>query len=168
MASSKVLQTVVSKATNIVSGSSSFNLASTGTGRQGSALMNVIITPKSSSSRIILDVNFPIAGETARHSNGMAFAIYRDNSIVAEQIYADMMADNIEYPSLIGSVTTCTPVHFGASVVGGPAGIPIIFHVYGGCDGGAVQINGCGNTSPTLALGANASTFTATEILTVS
>jgi hypothetical protein len=165
MATSQVLQFQYALISGIQTASTTFNGTATGQGRQGSQLASITITPKSDTSTLLFDVSIPVSGETSNHSNFYGFAIYRDSSVSAEQIYLRMVPYNPYTSQLNSAVNTAMPIQFAASLPANDTNAHT-FYLYGGMDGGAMNINGNGNVQPSTGLGTSVSTFTCMEIKT--
>ena len=167
MATSQVLQFQAAIMNGIQTATSIFNGAATGQGRQGSELASITITPQSADSILLFDVSIPVSGETANHSNFYGFAIYRDSSVLAEQVHLRMVPFNPYTSQLNSAVNTAMPIQFCASLDAVDTNSHT-FYLYGGMDGGSMNINGNGNVQPATGLGATVSTFTCMEIKTTA
>lgn len=160
----KIIQYQQTKISTVISGSASFNPATTSATRQGSELMTVSITPTATNSIIVVRFSTPYCGETTNHSNQVGFAIYRNNENTAIQLfhwpprYYDQTL-----PSWAGGSNHSFPCDF--QVVDQPnTTSPIIYRLYGGCPGGGVQLNGMGGATFSANLGSCHSLLYAMEI----
>lgn len=160
----KIIQYQQTKISTVISGTASFDPTVTSAGRQGSELITVSITPSATNSFILVRFMTPYAGETSNHSNQVGFAIYRNNEQTSIQTmhWPHRYVDST-LPSWAGSSNHSFPVDL--QVVDQPnTTSPIIYRVYGGCDGGAVQLNGMGGATFSANLGSCHTLLYAMEI----
>jgi len=141
----KSLQTIVSVVTTPSNGSSSAS-PTQGSGYLGSEFISATITPRFSTSNLVISVYVPWMSETTNHSDHFTAALYRDSSTSAIAIYYDddRYQDNAGSNALYNGVNHMTGKCRFDAIVQAQTTSPTRFSFTAGCNGGAVRMLGGG------------------------
>lgn len=132
-----------------VAGSASASISST-SGPLGTEFMSVSYTPSSASSILYITCSIPWMGETSNHSDHFTFGLYKDaNSTALSLWYADdRYQDNNDGATVYMSTANHQCWLYLAYVEPAGSTSPRTYRLRGGCNGGAVAINGSSQSLP--------------------
>lgn len=139
-----------------VAGSSSANISST-SGPLGTEFMSVTYTPSNASSNLYITCTIPWMGETTNHSDHFTFGLYKDSNSTALALwYADdRYQDNNDGATVYMSSANHQCWLYLSFVEPAGSAAARTYRLRGGCNGGAVAINGSSQSLPGLGTFAN-------------
>ena len=158
----KLIQYVESRITTRSNQGGSVNVLDGSNTRFGGTVMNLDITPNSSSSKIYVRFCCPVAGESSNHSNSANWFLYHSqagNDVIVHNHNRSRYYGGGMKPSWQGNgANHCFNIDLQAWVSLGNT-TTTTFQIRTGCNGGAMTINGTGAVTPTCYNGGHAQTL---------
>ena len=158
----KLIQYVESRITTRSNQGGSVNVLDGSNTRFGGTVMNLDITPNSSSSKIYVRFCCPVAGESSNHSNSANWFLYHSqagNDVIVHNHNRSRYYGGGMKPSWQGNgANHCFNIDLQAWVSLGNTRTTT-FQIRTGCNGGAMTINGTGAVTPTCYNGGHAQTL---------
>ena len=158
----KLIQYVESRITTRSNQGGSVNVLDGSNTRFGGTVMNLDITPNSSSSKIYVRFCCPVAGESSNHSNSANWFLYHSqagNDVIVHNHNRSRYYGGGMKPSWQGNgANHCFNIDLQAWVSLGNTTTTTI-QIRTGCNGGAMTINGTGAVTPTCYNGGHAQTL---------
>ena len=158
----KLIQYVESRITTRSNQGGSVNVLDGSNTRFGGTVMNLDITPNSSSSKIYVRFCCPVAGESSNHSNSANWFLYHSqagNDVIVHNHNRTRYYGGGMKPSWQGNgANHCFNIDLQAWVSLGNT-TTTTFQIRTGCNGGAMTINGTGAVTPTCYNGGHAQTL---------
>ena len=147
----KLIQYVESRITTRSNQGGSVNVMDGSNTRFGGTVMNLDITPNSSSSKIYVRFCCPVAGESSNHSNSANWFLYHSqagNDVIVHNHNRSRYYGGGMKPSWQGNgANHCFNIDLQAWVSLGNT-TTTTFQIRVGCDAGAMTINGVGGVTP--------------------
>ena len=158
----KLIQYVESRITTRSNQGGSVNVLDGSNTRFGGTVMNLDITPNSSSSKIYVRFCCPVGCESSNHSNSSNWFLYHSqagNDVIVHNHNRSRYYGGGMKPSWQGNgANHCFNIDLQAWVSLGNT-TTTTFQIRTGCNGGAMTINGTGAVTPTCYNGGHAQTL---------